>query len=279
MKVRALAAALGAAVALAVSAGADDQGPGGSYAKDDWPIELTRRPLTLAPGMFELTVPVNVNASTDRWGEPVFINPALYYGVADGMTVGVRHFTGLCVSGEAHGCAKVYDDVGVDSIWSLARGSGFQLAFGLGLDVFRISDPTLLAAEGRIEAKWGTGPVAVVFSPTLTVGLTNRDDASQHMLGIAQQSVGNRESIAIPLQLQLQLLPAVAVFGGVALAGSIDPPTGSFGDTYTIPVSVGAQVSFTNRFDVGATLNFPTLGGANSTADNRLLTGFLALRL
>jgi hypothetical protein len=145
--------------------------------------------------------------------------------------------------------------------------------------VFRISDPTLLAAQGRIEAKWGTGPVAVVFSPTLTVGLTNRDDASQHMLGIAQQSVGNRESIAIPLQLQLQLLPAVAVFGGVALAGSIDPPTGSFGDTYTIPVSVGAQVSFTNRFDVGATLNFPTLGGANSTADNRLLTGFLALRL
>jgi hypothetical protein len=262
-------------------------GAGGTYTKENWPLELTRRPLTLAPGMAEITIPVNINLSPDLVGKPIFLNPSIYYGVTRDITVGVRHFVGLCVTGASNGCPDVYNDVGIDSVFSLVRSQAFDVALGLGLDMFRITDPTTLAAEARVQFKYGTGPVALVFIPTLAVGLANRDEVAPtttgfalHQLGpFAQESIGNRESLSLPLQLEVQLASPLAVFGTVSVSGPLDPPVGTFGDFYSVPVNAGIQLALSRQVDVGALLSWPMLAGPNHNGDLRFVAAQALFRL
>lgn len=257
-----------------------DDGAGGTYTKETWPLELTRRPLTLAPGMAEIDVPVNVNISPDRFGQPVFLNPSLYYGATRDITVGVRHFVGLCVTGTSNGCPDVYNDFGLDSVFSLVRSREFNVALGLALDVFHITDPTTIAGEARVQFKYGTGPVAVVFIPTLSFGLANRDDTNLHQLGpFAQEALGNRETLSLPVRIEVQLASPLVVFGTVAFAGPLDPAVGSFGDNYSIPVNAGIQYAFSRSLDVGAVISWPLLAGPNHDGDLRFVAAQALFRL
>ncbi len=271
------------AVVLVVATGAPLRAwaaPGDVYSKEDWPTELSQRPLTLAAGMFELRVPVNDNLSAGRVGSPVTINPSLYFGFNQNVTLGARTFNGLCITGSGGGgCPRALDDFALDSRWNLGRSGPFQVALGVGLDFFRVSSPTLVAGEARFEFKWGSSRAALVTAPTISFGLSNRDEAAFHTVRMATTAYGNREQVTLPVQLQLQATDKLAFFAGAAITGPLDPIVGNFTDYYTIPVNVGGLYAIGNRFDVGVAATWPQLIGGNRNTDNRYITGFAVLRL
>ena len=261
--------------------------------KEGWPTEVTRRPLTLARDMLEVMVPLDVTLSARRAGEPVFLAPSLYYGVTDAFTLGLRHFVGFCLSGSAHGCRKTYQDLGLDALWRIRHESGSDLAVAASLDASPISDPFTLSGEVRLVGRFGS-PIALAFAPTLNFGLNERDAAvvkatplafpfATYPFGWVELSAGNREFLSLPVAIILQLTPAVAVSVAGALDGPLDPPTGSFGDFYRIPVGVAIVASPSNRFDAGASFTLLNLLGKQAPggepADQRGLQIFAALRI
>jgi hypothetical protein len=250
--------------------------------REAWPTELVRRPLTLAQGMFELTLPVNANLAPGDFGKPVFSNPSLYYGVTPDVSVGVRHFTGLCFSGSSNGCADVYDDVSVDSIWSFVRGASTDVAVGAALNATRLSDPFTSNAEVRLAVRYRMGSVAAItLAPQLNVGLSQRDTTATVAVTTATTTTavrGNREALTVPATLQVQATDRLAVTVGAALAGPLDPEVGGFGDFYTIPVSGEVDYAVTNMIDVGANLSYTNLLGKSSTAANRFGKVFVRAR-
>jgi len=262
--------------------------------KEGWPVEITRRPLTLALGMAEVMVPVGINLSKDRAGKPVFLAPSLYYGVSDGASVGIRHFLGLCVSGGDNGCPKVYDDVSVDTIWRLYRGSGTDLALGVALNASPVVDPFTLAGEVRLIGRITAGPVALAAAPAFTFGITHRDDAqvktaplafplATYPYGFVEFDAGNKELLAIPVSLQLQATPNALIAVSATLDGPLNPAVGSFSDVYTIPLGAALVLSPSNMLDLGASFTFLNLAGKQASgtgrADARGMQVFVAYRL
>ena len=279
--------------ALAAPAAAQESVLDQPIEKEGWPIEITRRPLTLARNMFEVMVPLNVTLSAGRAGEPTFLAPSLYYGVTDALTVGLRHFLGLCLTGPAHGCPKTYNDLGVDAIWRLRHESGSDLAVAASLDASPISDPFTLSGEVRLIGRFG-GPIALALAPTLNFGLNQRESRivkatalafplATYPFGWVELSEGNREFLSVPAALIFQLTPALAVSVAGALDGPLNPPTGDFGDSYRVPIGFAVIASPSNRFDAGASFTFLNLLGKQAPgaepADQRGVQLFAALRI
>jgi hypothetical protein len=298
--VRAASAAL--LTMLAAPALAADQALGGD--RDRFPTEITRRPLTLPQGMIEVWAPVQLNASEDADWKPVTLNPSLNFGITDRWQIGLRHIVGICLGETEDGCAKVYDDVGVTTRLSLGRGGGLDLALQGALQVAPISDPQAWSGEVGLLVRAGGGAVAITAAPTLSFGLNDRDLRGSRLtpitwnLGtydVVQRSspgaetapgpgdptgtIGNKEHIAVPVTLQIQLGKALALFGGASVEGPLNPEVGDFSDYWRIPVGAGAVFTASPNFDVGAALTFPLFAGENDTRDIRILSAFLAFRI
>ncbi|WP_242395637.1 hypothetical protein [Anaeromyxobacter oryzisoli] len=272
-----------------------------AHGVSDWPTAVTKRPLTLGAGMAELVVPVNINMSRSTEGKPVSINPSLYFGITDRWMIGVRHFEGFCVSGKANGCAKVYNDVSVDTLFSVGRAAGIDLALGLAVNYAPI-DPSAWSGEARVVARAGGGALAFTVAPTINFGLSNRESRAKRaatqfdiggtynlVLPVPDRKLGvplttadaeNREFLSIPGTIQLQLGPNLAVSGGIAIEGPVDPSVGNFGDFYRVPVSVALTITPIRWIDLGASFTFPDLIGKTShNEDFRTLGVFAAFRI
>jgi hypothetical protein len=289
--VRAAAAALAAAVFTSAPAQESilDRPPD----REAWPTEITRRPLTLAPGMLEVTVPVDIQASRGLFGKPVSIAPALYYGATERLTVGLRHFRGLCLSGSGNGCPEAYDDFSVDAIWGATR----DVALALALNASPLS-PFALSAEGRVIVRLASGPVALTVTPSLQVGLTQRD-TNLGALGpgrfkvlpmafpLATTSYGfflltarNEEFLAIPASLTVQATTDIAVSVASAIHGVLDPPAGTdFSDTIISPLGAAVIVTPRRALDVGVSFTYLNLFGSRGSSDTRSLQVFATYRM
>ncbi len=280
------AAALALAAAWASAAFAQAAAPAAGL--ETWPLEITHRPLTLARGMVEVSGALNVQLSDGSVGQPISIAPSVYVGVTDRLTVGVRHFVGLCVTGAANGCPSVYDDLSLDALVALAHGGWADLAAGAALNLAPLHDPALgLSGEGRLVARFGAGPVALAVVPTLSVGFTGRDDPRIGSIGFplattlvfgAPYRAQNREVLAVPASLELQLVPQVAAAVSAALVGALDPTSGTFFDHVTGPLGFALLVAPSSRVDVGGSFTFLNLFGSSPSAALRALQGFVALR-
>jgi hypothetical protein len=261
--------------------------------KEGWPTEITRRPLTLARDMLEVMVPLDVTLSLRRAGEPVFLAPSVYYGVTDALTLGIRHFLGLCLSGSDHGCPKTYNDVSLDAIWRVRHESGSDLAMAASLNASPISDPFTLSGEVRLIGRFG-GPIALALAPAINFGLNERDTPlvkatamafplATFPFGWVEFSAGNREFLSVPAVITFQLTPALAVSVAGALDGPLNPPAGDFGDFYRIPIGLAVIASPTNMIDAGASFTFLNLFGKQplgaEAVDQRGLQVFAALRI
>lgn len=271
--------------------------------RSEWPTEITRRPLTLAAGMVEVALPVNLDVSRGADAEVALVNPSLYFGATDRWMIGVRHLAGVClgrdlddlgdaIDGEPEpGCRDRYNDVSVDSVFSLGRGGGLDLAIGLSVNVAPL-DPAAWSGEARLIARAGGGAFALTVAPTVNFGLNDRDvaggrekwSAGSFNLGTYNllrpvADAENKEFLVVPATLQLQLGPILAVAAGMSLEGPLNPSDGSFGDFYRIPVQGAAIVTPIPWIDVGAALTFHNLLGKNDSADFRALTLFAAFRI
>jgi hypothetical protein len=262
--------------------------------RSNWPTELTQRPLTLDAGMAELYVPVNVNLSKGADGKPVTSNPSLYYGVTSRWMIGVRHMVGLCMSGTDNGCDKAYNDVSLDTLFSLGRSSGLDLGVGFSLNYAPI-DPAAWSGEARLVARAGGGSFAITVAPMINFGLNDRDNRTKWAGGTfnlgtynlvrAIPDTQNREIVSVPGTLQLQFGPSLALVGGIAIEGPVNPSVGDFGDYYRVPVTAGIVLTPIRWVDIGASLTFPDLLGKSDVgtdfdnADFRVLGIFAALRI
>lgn len=254
---------------LTIAAGAKAEGSYGSdvYTKDTWPSELVKRPLTLSRGLAQVDLPLVFNLSTDAVGSPVFIPAQLSYGVTDAATVAITHGLGLCLSGTSNGCAKVYNDIGFAGTFAIAPRGAFQTAFVAGLDFLSISDPFAAAAVIGLDTRFDNLPVALRVDPRLVIGLNQRD-------------AGNRELLVLPVSLEFQATPNVALTVGSGLTGQLDPVRGSFTDTIAVPLSFTALYG-TQRFDLGASFGFLNLRGFGSVGatDARVGQVFVSFRV
>lgn len=300
MSVRSCRAALAAAL-VAVSSGLPlaahaEEGwgstgsgePGLASSRDTWTTELTRRPLTLGRGMVEVWFPVSLNASEDRFGEPWHLNPSIYLGLTDRWMIGVRHFVGICPAGDDNGCEEVYDDVSVDTVFSLARAGGLDWALGAALNAAPLTGDPAFAGDVRLIARAGGGALALTVAPTLRFGLNDREGRQRleadvfpmGTYGLVTPRVwfDNTETLSVPATLQVQLGRTLAVAATAALDGPLDPPQGGFGDWYQVPIGFAAVVTPIPWIDVGASFSWSNLLGKDDTSESRALAFFAAFR-
>ncbi len=252
-----------------------------------WPIELTERPLTLRQDMVELWVPLQLNMSSGRVGEPVFLNPSLYYGLTDRWSVGLRHFFGVCIGDEEDGCAQAYNDVSLETVYGLGDQGPVGLAARLAVNWAPI-DPSAWSAEIGALARGKLGPVTILFAPALNFGLSDRAGATKvtgtpislgsYSVLVPTASVDNREYLLLPATVQVQVAPTLALAGAIAANGPINPEVGAYGDFYTVPVSLGAVWTPIRTVDVGAHFTWTDLAGAEGDAAFRVAGAFATLR-
>src|SRR4029077_7730562 len=155
-------------------------------------------------GLFTARVLLLVNASKDNFGKPTSLAPDLYYSVSDTVQIGLLHTGpmgwqsrpgfGLCLTGTANGCPRVYDNVGLDFMYGLLFGD-FHLSLHSSLFLLPISDPTGVMWTIGLTGKFHfTDVVALYFDPQVGVILSNRD--------------AHKDQLFIPLELQFQVTAA-----------------------------------------------------------------------
>ena len=234
----------------------------GDYTKDNWPLRVTDRPLTLDQGMLEIRGDtLQINMSSDAVAKPFSIAPDIFYGVSKKLSVGLTHSTGICLAGTDNGCAKVYNDVGIEALYSLMSQGNFQVAGRGGLQAVAI-DPFAFGLNIGIRGRLNVGNIAIVFDPGVYVGFTERDTVQ-------------KEVVTVPVQVQFQVNNQTNAFVSTGINGPLD----GFGDAFTVPIGVGATFAVNNRLDFGAEFAFTNLAGKGSSADGRILIVRAALRL
>jgi hypothetical protein len=233
-----------------------------------------RRGVQGPAGLFTARVLLLVNASKDNFGKPTSLAPDLYYSVSDTVQIGLLHTgpmgwqslpgVGLCLTGTANGCPRVYNNVGFDFMYGLLYGD-FHLSQHSSLFVLPISDPTGVMWTIGLAGKFHfSDVVALYFDPQVGVMLAHRDMY--------------KEQLFIPIELQFQATAAVSfkVLSGVS--GQLS----ELGDTYEIPLGVGLIGNVNSNVDLGVRFSFDNLLGhvaaGTSRTDLRSIGLLLTLR-
>jgi len=233
--------------------------PAGSGA---YPDAYALRPLTLAAGMFQATVPVVLNLSKNRVLEPVWVPLDLRLGVNDQLELFISHNAfssplaagegGVCLGGTNRFCEKVYDNVNVGGQMSLLKDNGIELSGIVALEFRRLSSPMYLAVDVGVGFKYTAAPISIKVAPVIGIGVDKRSL--------------NKEFISVPVQLAYQASPQLAIFLDTGIFG----PTSSFSDFYDVPVGIGASFLVQHGLDVGAELMLPAaVASSNFSSDDK----------
>lgn len=221
--------------------------------------------LTLPKGRLVLDAFIGISLSTDLVAKPFSISPDLWYGVSDDLTVGLVHSarggsgfmggvgTSLCLAGEENGCADIYSNVGLNARYKLKTGP-MSYAVDGGLYA-RSIDPLAIALKLGIVGRWSKDKLAIELQPNVFIGLTERDV--------------NKELLSIPVTAYYAVASQVAL----ALQIGVQLPFEEIGDTYTVPLSIGAFYSLNESLNLSLAFSLPQIvAGANGGADVRSLT-------
>jgi hypothetical protein len=263
---RALAGALVLLCAATGSASADDE----SYTKDTWPLAVTERPILIPSGMLELRGDTaRINFSDDSLGgigDPIQLAPDLYYGFGSTLNIGIVHRdSGICIAGDL--CDKAYNDIGIEALIGFMNKGSFLAAFRAGVRVPSF-DNFVAGPEVGLALQLSAGKIQINVDPRLYIGAVGR---TPDEMGDAAK----KEELDVPVVLWWQAQGQTALFVRSGLLGPLD----GFGDSFRVPIGVGASFAANNRLDFGAEFVFGNLAGKDSSADERWLIGRVALRL
>jgi hypothetical protein len=261
------------------------QAAGAQEGKESWPLEVVNRPLTLAAGMVEIggdSVIVGVSGGEADPGQPIVLAPEVRYGVTGQLQIGVTHtnhfpffpVAGLCVSGEENGCPKVYNAIGAEVEYALARGGSAELSALVGGTVGRFDPDRALGATAGLEARLRSGSIAVVLDPNVYIGIIERDTFPIGMTGDSHP-----DWLFLPVHFQFQATAQAMLY----LMSGLNTPLKDMGDFYQIPVGLGGTYALSNRMDAGLELQVVNAAGKDigpvEKFDQRLLIGRIAFRL
>ena len=241
--------------------------------------------LTAPKGKVVIDGFVEVNLSKSLAGKPISLSPDGWYGVTDDVTVGLVHssvgatgFLGgagdsLCLTGTKNGCAKFYNDVGIDVRYRLKT----PLAFDGGLYV-RNFDPFQLALKLGIAGRWRfAGKGIIEVQPSLAIGLTKRDGNPPPMGTMGSGGPLNQEVLSLPITVGYEVVDKLEL----ALQTGVQTPFKHAGDGYRIPLSIAGRYQITPHVGLGLAFTLPALagGGPLTGVDARtlLLGGSYAL--
>lgn len=231
--------------------------------------------LTLQKGRGVLNAYLGIGLSSGATGKPISLSPDIWYGVTDEITVGLVHsavgttgFLGgvgqsLCLTGTGSLCPDLYRNVGAEARYKL-KASAFALAVDGGIYALQIQDPMLLDLKVGAIGRWHQGPLAIEASPNLLVGLTNR---SVNTGGIDVTT--NPDVLSVPGTALYTLNPMITVAAQIGLV----LPLENTGDSYTLPLSVGAFYKVNGDLNVSLAFSLPRLiAGSGGGTDTRSLT-------
>jgi hypothetical protein len=218
--------------------------------------------VTLKQGGISIDGDVAIGMASGAAGKPISIVPNVYYGVNEALTVGLASnpFSeifqnvagrGLCLSGEADGCAKIYRNISLDGLYSFSRSGTMDLAAHAGLDT-QFGTDTLLGLRAGVKGKMLAGPLVLVLDPAIIFGLNKRD-------------AGNKEVLSIPVRIGFMATPQLNVGVSAGILGLLD----GFGDSYIVPVGVGGTFAVTDAIAARAQFTFDNLAGKGGGADYR----------
>ncbi len=223
--------------------------------------------MTLPKGMLLVQAFVEVNLSADVAFKPVSLAPDIWYGVLDKLSVGLLHSangasgmyggvgSSLCLTGEDNGCDGVYHNLGLNARYNLLDHS-LPLAIDGGVFINDF-DPFFLNLKLGVVGKW-QGPIAVIFNPNITVGITERD-------------AGNEEVLTVPVAAMYDITDSI----GVGLQTGVVVPFVDAGNLWRIPLTLGGRFVLTNAVWVEAAFTLPALVGGDFNAtgfDGRVFT-------
>ncbi len=232
------------------------------YGKSDWPLSLVKRPIVPAKGMLMMQGDtLRVNLSKDTAFEPISLAPDFFYGIKKGWTLGVTHDTGICLTGTDGGCAKPYNDVGVELQLSLMGRGSFQVAATGGASVASFSDPFAAGLNFGFLSRLRFGKIAVDSRPRIYVGLAERDTRG--------------DVLEIPFDVHYQVHPQTAVGIETGFAAALD----DVGGANRIPFGLAALFAVNEKIDFGLALRLTNMAGSDGGIDGREFIGRFALRL
>lgn len=216
--------------------------------------------LTLPQRGIGITVVAEVNTSSNAVGEPISIAPDVGFGVTPDLTLSVIHSTfgttgfrgsagrGLCVTGQSHGCAHLYDGTGVEALYGLRRGP-FSAAALVGAHALSWDAGHLLVKLG-FKLRYSVGRVVVGSMPSVFMAITERDDAT----------TPDRDRLFLPASVGYKLTPELTI----ALAAGIKGPVQDFAERYEIAVGVSAQYALSPAYTIGGSWAYGKIIGGDA---------------
>jgi hypothetical protein len=233
------------------------------------PDDLVARPLVLETGAARARLTVELSVESRRIARPISIAPDAWLGVTPRLTIGVIHSSAsvdeigarasLCLHGDDLSCDHAYRGSGLDVRWSLREGP-LSIAPRARL-IVRDVDPWKPAVTLGALARWTAGRAAIASDPYLRLGLANQD-------------LGNRAALFVPIWLAVQ--PASGWM--IALHTGWDSELATFRDGWHVPVALEGTARVTDRLDVGLAAGFPHLLGPQNNAKARALSLTLEYR-
>lgn len=224
--------------------------------------------LTLQKGRLVVNGYLAIGLSDGAAFKPISLSPDVWYGVTDDITVGLVHsavgttgFIGgvgesLCLSGSEN-CGDLYKNAGVEARYKL-KMSGIALAVDGGLYSGHITDLKLLELKAGAVGRWQKGPLAVEAAPSLFIAVTDRS-SSMTVNGVTV-TAGNRDTLSLPATALYALNPMITLAAQTGLV----LPLEDTGDTYAVPLSVGAFYKVNDQVNVTAAFSLPQLIAASS---------------
>ena len=224
--------------------------------------------LTLPAASLNVAVNLELNASADRVGEPITIAPDLSYGVTPDLTVAVVHSLfavtgfraraggGLCLNGEDGGCTNphgfghLYDNVGAEGWYSVARGPT-AIALGGGVHATSLSAGFYSLKLG-VKLRYTIGRVGLHALPSVLLAMTGGRKSAGDNGGVSF----NKSSLWIPVQATYKAISELTV--GLS-TGVKFLETKYTGDTYEVPLGVMATYAIDPATTVGASWVFSKL--------------------
>jgi len=202
--------------------------------------------LTLPAGGIQATVNLEADTSAHAFADTVSIAPDVSVGISDDLTLSVIHSTvgrtgfrggaggGFCVTDR--GCPKLYDNAGVEGLYSLVRG-GAALAIDAGAYATSFDRDDYVAKVGA-KVRFILDRVTLATLPSVTIAVTERD-----------AMVPNRDRLWLPVSAM------IAVVGGLAIGASTGlkaPLDGTFSHSYEIALGAVATYAYSPALLVGA---------------------------
>lgn len=240
---RALSIASVSALLLLATSGAASAQSAGAQRSGEKEFELAlpksdatkeRLRMTLPEGRLLVQGSIQMNLSTDAAFKPVSLSPDVWYGLTEDLSLGLAHSsagaggfygaagTSLCLTGEENGCLDLYSNAALLGRYSLLD-SGVGLAAQGGL-VIGALDPFLLSVQLGVVGRWEMAPIAVVFQPSIQLGITERD-------------AGNTDSLSLPVSAMYDVMPELAV----GLQTGVTLGFEDIGNNWVVPMSLGGR--------------------------------------